>query len=106
MHRSSLFAAIIVMQMFGGVTSALADCRKDHIAADQNVRRTRVGIEKLADGTEAAKCAAYRRHIAALTEQRGMMARCDTGPNQAQNVSSIDTIIADFNKRAEVSCKR
>ncbi len=56
--------------------------------------------------TEAAKCSAYRRHIAALNEQRAVIARCDTGPNQAQNVSVIDSQIADFSRRAEASCKR
>jgi predicted phage gp36 major capsid-like protein len=89
-----------------GVGSAVADCREDHAAADQNVRRTRVAIEKVMNDTEAAKCSAYRRHIAALTEQRGVIARCDTGPNRTQNVSAIDGQITDFSRRAEASCKR
>ena len=101
-----LALAVVMLMPISGASFAAADCRKDHIAADQNVRRTRAGIEKFAEGTEAARCAAYRRYIAALTDQRTMMARCDTGPNQAQNVSSIDAIIADFDKRAEASCAR
>ncbi|MBQ8103879.1 MAG: hypothetical protein IJ127_13425 [Afipia sp.] len=105
MHRSSLFAAIVMMLMCG-VTSALADCREDHAAADQNVRRARAGIEKLTDSTDAAMCAAYRRYIAALTAQRGVIERCDAGPNRAQNVGAIDTAIADYNKRVEGVCKR
>ncbi|WP_424627328.1 hypothetical protein [Bradyrhizobium sp. SYSU BS000235] len=88
------------------IGSAAADCREDHAAADQNVRRTRVAIEKVMNDTEAAKCSAYRRHIAALTDKRTVIARCDTGPNRAQNVSAIDSQIADFNRRAEASCKR
>lgn len=107
MCRSSRFVALVAVPvLMFGVNTAMADCRKDHIAADQNVRRTRAGIEKLGESTEAARCAAYRRHISALTDQRAVMARCDTGPNQAQNVSSIDAIIADFNRRAEASCGR
>ena len=107
MNRSSLFAALVAVPMLTcGANSAMADCREDHTAADQNVCRTRAGIEKLTDGTEAAKCAAYRRHIAALTDQRAVIARCDTGQNRTQNVSAIDATVADFNKRAEVSCKR
>lgn len=105
MRRSSLFAAIVVMLMCS-VSSAMADCREDHEAADQNVRRTRAGIEKLADGTDAAKCAAYRRYVAALTAQRGVIERCDTGPNRAQNVSAIDTGIAEYNKRADAICRK
>ncbi len=106
MHRSSLFAAIAVVLMCGGVNAAMADCREDHEAADQNMRRTRAGIEKLADGTDAAKCAAYRRYIAALTAQRGVIERCDTGSNRAQNVSAIDTGIAEYNKRVDAICKK
>ena len=89
-----------------GIGSATADCREDHAAADQNVRRTRVAIEKVMNDTEAAKCSAYRRHIAALTDKRAVIARCDTGPNRAQNVGAIDSQITDFNRRAESSCKR
>jgi acetylglutamate kinase len=108
MRCSNLLAALAVgmpMLVFG-IGPALADCREDHTAADQNVRRTRVAIEKVMSGTEAAKCSAYRRHITALTEQRGVIARCDTGSNRAQNVSAIDGVIADFTRRAEASCKR
>jgi hypothetical protein len=108
MQRSSLLAALAtgISMLACSVGSAAADCREDHMAADQNVRRTRAAIEKVMNGTEAARCSAYRRHITALTEQRGVIARCDTGPNQAQNVGAVDSQIADFNRRAEASCKR
>lgn len=105
MYRSRLFAAVVAALMCG-MTSALADCREDHAVADQNVRRARAGIEKLTDGTDAAMCAAYRRYIAALTAQRGVIERCDTGANRAQNVGAINTAIADYNKRVEGTCKR
>ncbi len=108
MQRSKLLAAVAlnISLLVCGVGFAAADCRRDHIAADQNVRRTRVAIEKVMNDTEAAKCSAYRRHIAALTAQRGVIARCDTGPNQAQNIGAVDSQIADFNRRAGASCKR
>lgn len=108
MRRLSLLTALAasVTLLACNIGLAAADCRQDHIAADQNVRRTRVAIEKVMNDTEAAKCSAYRRHIAALTAQRGVIARCDTGPNQAQNVSAVDSQIADFSRRAEASCKR
>jgi hypothetical protein len=106
MRRSNLCAALVALLIPMCVASvAMADCREDHAASDQNVRRTRAGIEKLADGTDAAKCAAYRRYIAALIAQRGVIERCDTGPNRAQNVGAIDTAIADYNKRIEGICK-
>lgn len=108
MQRSNLLTAptIGIILLACSVGSAVADCRADHMAADQNVRRTRVAIEKVMNDTEAAKCSAYRRHIAALTEKRKVIERCDTGPNRAQNVSAIDSQIADFGRRAEASCKR
>jgi hypothetical protein len=107
MRRSSLFAARVAMLLMFGVSTAMADCREDHAAADQNVRRTRAAIEKLPDdGSDAAKCAAYRRYIGALTAQRSVIGRCDTGANRAQNVSAIDTAIADYNKRVEGVCKK
>ena len=108
MQRSNLHIALVtgITLLACGVGSAAADCREDHAAADQNVRRTRVAIEKVMNDTEAAKCSAYRRHIAALTAQRGVIARCDTGSNQAQNVAAVDSQISDFSRRAEASCKR
>lgn len=106
MRRAIWSAVIVVPILMCGVSAAMADCREDHEAADQNVRRTRAGIEKLADGTDAAKCAAYRRYIAALTVQRGVIERCDSGSNRAQNVSAIDTGITEYNKRAEAICKK
>jgi hypothetical protein len=108
MQRSSLLTALAtgIMLLTCSVGSAAADCREDHMATDQSVRRTRAAIEKVINDTEAAKCSAYRRHIAALAEKRAVIARCDTGPNRAKNVSAIDSQIADFSRRAEASCKR
>jgi hypothetical protein len=108
MQRSRLLTVLAtgIALLACGIESVAADCRQDHIAADQNVRRTRVAIEKVMNDTEAAKCSAYRRHIAALTAQRGVIARCDTGPNQTQNVGAVDSQIADFSRRAEASCRR
>ena len=87
-------------------SSAVAGCREDHVAADQNLRKARAGIEKVAvQGTDAARCSAYRRYITALGGQREVMARCDTGPNQSRNVQEIDTEIASFAQRMRDLCK-
>jgi hypothetical protein len=108
MRQSRLLAVFVAVPVLMiGVSSAVADCREDHAAADQNVRRTRAAIEKIPDdGSDAARCAAYRRYIGALTAQRGVIERCSTGSNRAQNVSAIDTGIAEYNKRAEAICKK
>ncbi len=105
--RRAIWSAVFIAVLMCGATAALADCRDDHAAAGQNVRRTRAAIEKLPDNeSDAARCAAYRRYIGALTAQRGVIERCDTGSNRAQNVSAIDTAIADYNKRVAGVCKR
>jgi hypothetical protein len=107
MRRSRLWVvpALVLLTPVCGASSVLAGCREDHLAADQNLRKTRAGIEKVAQATDAAKCAAYRRHVVALTEQRAVLARCDTGPNQARNIQAIDTQIANFAGRVRDVCQ-
>ncbi len=94
-----LLAALVVTD------PAIAGCREDHLAADQALRKARASIEKTALGTDAARCASYRRYLSALSGQREVIARCDTGPNQAQNVQAIDTEIATFAQRMRNLCK-
>lgn len=106
MRRSGLFVVITLVLMCGSVSAAKAGCREDHEATDQNVRRARAGLEKLADGNEGARCGAYRRYVGALRAQRGVIERCDTGPNRAQNVSAMDAAIADYNKRSDAICMK
>ena len=48
-----LALAVVMLMPISGASFAAADCRKDHIAADQNVRRTRAGIEKFAEGSRS-----------------------------------------------------
>lgn len=101
------FGLVFVLLATVGMSgSAMAGCREDHVAADQNLRKARAGIEKVAvQGTDAARCAAYRRYVTALGGQREVMARCDTGPNQSRNVQTIDTEIASFAQRMRDLCK-
>jgi len=96
---------VFFLAIVGTTSPAFAGCREDHLAADQALRKARAGIEKTALGTDAARCASYRRYLAALSGQREVIARCDTGPNQAQNVQAIDTEIATFAQRMRNLCK-
>lgn len=98
--------AVAMLMPMSGAGFAAGNCRQDHAATDQNVRRARAGLEKLADGNEGARCGAYRRYVGALRAQRGVIERCDTGPNRAQNVSAMDAAIADYNKRADAICRK
>lgn len=104
--RLTFAAGIALLAELAMATSAMAGCREDHVAADQALRKARAGIEKVAvQGTDAAKCASYRRYVTALGGQREVMARCDTGPNQSRNVQAIDTEIASFAQRMRELCK-
>jgi hypothetical protein len=97
-----LFAAAFVAV----ASPAAAACREDLIKADQNLHRTRSDLQKAASAAPAAKCVAYRRHIASLTQVRGVFARCDTGANKAQNAAATSAALTEFTRQMQESCKR
>jgi hypothetical protein len=84
--------------------SAQADCRDDLVKADQNFARTRSALNAAATAAPNVKCAAYRRHIASLTEVRKVFARCDTSANKAKNAAQTSAALASFNKQAKEAC--
>jgi len=101
-----LALALVLPALLGSTFNAVAgSCRDDMLTADQNVRRTRTGLDNAAGDTDAAQCTAYRRHIDALSELRSVIARCDRGPNQSQNVQAVDTQIVTLAPRMRAVCK-
>ena len=76
------------------------------MATSQNLKRTREGMESAAKGNAAAQCAAYRRHVASLTQVRAVFARCDTSANKAKNAAQVGATIAEVNKQAQQACKK
>jgi hypothetical protein len=86
--------------------SASADCRSDLVKADQNFNRSRSDLQKAATAAPPAKCAAYRRHVASLTEVRNVFARCDTSANKAANAAQTNTTLASFTREMNENCKR
>jgi hypothetical protein len=95
-----LLAAAFALAMPG---SAAAACREDLVGASQTIERTRGELQGAAP---AGKCAAYRQHVAALTQVRAVFARCDTGPNKATNAGQVRASLADMAKQMQASCKR
>jgi len=93
-----LLAAVVLASPAG------AACRDDLIKADQNFNRTRSDLQKAAAAAPALKCAAYRRHVASLTEVRNVFARCDTGTAKAANARQVSSSLAEFNKQMRESC--
>lgn len=105
--RLSRFVSVMLVLLVSACAAnpAMAGCREDLLTVDQNLRKARAGVEKVAQGTDAAKCTAYRRHVSALSEQRSVIARCDTGPNQSRNVQAIDTQIVNLAPQVRELCK-
>jgi hypothetical protein len=105
MIRCSI-ACLLAATVMAAASPAAAACREDLIKADQNLHRTRAELQKAASAAQPAKCTAYRRHVASLTNVRGVFARCDTGANKAQNAAATGAALADFTRQMNESCKR
>ena len=86
--------------------SAFADCRDDLVKADQNFNRTRSELQKASTATPPVKCAAYRRHVASLTEVRKVFARCDSSANKEANAAQTSTTLAVFTKQMQENCRK
>ena len=103
MTRASLIAAALLA---AACASASAACRDDLIKADQNFNRTRSALQNAASAAPPLKCAAYRKHVASLTQVRNVFARCDDGANKTQNAAQTNAAIAEFTKQMRESCKK
>jgi hypothetical protein len=101
---------IIVAALFlGGACAAAAapaTCRDDLIKADQDFAKSRSALQGAAGATPAVKCAAYRRHVASLTQVRKVFARCDTGGDKAKNAAQTTTALAEFTRQMKDTCKK
>jgi hypothetical protein len=105
LKRNALCAALIVAATGLCASAASAACREDLVATAQNLQRTRAEVESLAGKPPTVQCAAYRQHIAALTQVRGVFARCDLSAAKAKNAGQVTTEIATFTKQMRASCK-
>jgi hypothetical protein len=101
--RAWLIAGSLLAAASGNVSAA---CRDDLIKADQNFAQTRSALQSAASAAPAVKCAAYRRHVASLTEVRKVFARCDTGADKAKNAAQTTAALAEFTRQMRASCKQ
>lgn len=104
--RGSIMALLFAAACIGAAQPAAAACRDELVKADQNFNRTRTDLQKAANAAAPVKCAAYRRHVASLTQVRNVFARCDTGTNKAQNAVQTNSAIAEFTRQMNESCKK
>jgi len=104
MLRAAALAGVVMFAAAGDAASAA--CREDLVATSQTLKRTREAMESAAGGTEAAKCAAYRRHVTSLKQVRAVFARCDTGADKAKNDAQVGASIAEVNRQSQQACKK
>src|SRR3954464_11633816 len=69
--RMLVFSAAAITAL-SATSPAAAACNDDLIKADQNIHRTRAELQKAASAAAPAKCAAYRKHVASLTNVRNV----------------------------------
>lgn len=96
--RIALLAAAIGLS----ANAASAACREDLAATAENVQRTRTDLQGAAP---AAKCAAFRKHVAALGQVKTVFARCDMGQNKAKNAGQVTASIAEVTRQMRETCK-
>lgn len=102
-----LARTLLLAIAFGGCASAAsAACREDLVATNEKLKRTRTVMENAASGSSAMQCAAYRQHVASLTQVRAVFARCDTSANKAKNAAQVGSTIAEVNKQVRQACKQ
>jgi len=104
--KMTLSAAAMLAGLLCATQPAAAACREDLVKADQNFNRTRSELQKAASAAAPAKCAAYRRHVASLTQVRTVFGRCDTGGNKAQNAAATNAALAEFTRQMNESCRK
>jgi len=85
---------------------ASAACRDDLIKADQDFAKSRSALQASANAVPGARCAAYRRHVASLTQVGRVFARCDTGADKTKNAAQTKSALADFTRQMHESCKK
>jgi uncharacterized protein (DUF2141 family) len=101
-RRLALLAAAMVI---ASASPAAADCAGELTASQQSLARTRAAVAAAATGSEAQKCAAQRRHYAALVKVREVFSRCDTGAQKGSNAAQLTTTIDDFKAKMPRGCR-
>jgi hypothetical protein len=101
-RRHVLLAAAMLIV---AATPAAADCASELTASQQSLERTRAAVAASATGSDAQKCAAQRRHYAALVKVREVFSRCDTGAQKGSNAAQLTSTIDDFKAKMPRGCR-
>jgi len=102
MRRAALACLVIACSTL----AASAACREDLVKADQDFAKSRSALQASATAAPAARCTAYRRHVASLTQVGRVFARCDTSADKAKNAAQTKSALADFTRQMNDACKK
>jgi hypothetical protein len=106
--RSAAYRRLVLLavaMLILAASPAAADCAGELTVSQQNLERTRASIAATAAGSDAQKCAAQRRHYAALIKVREVFSRCDKGGNKAGNAAQLTATIDDFKSKMPRGCR-
>ena len=84
---------------------AAADCASELTASQQSLEGTRAAVAATAAGSDAQKCAAQRRHYAAMVKVREVFSRCDTSAKKGSNAAQLIATINDFKAKMPRGCR-
>jgi hypothetical protein len=104
-YRRHALAAGVFAAVLAGTVPAAADCAGDLTASQQSLEQTRAGVAAAAASSEAQKCAAQRRHYAALVKVREVFSRCDSGAKKGDNAAQLKATIDDFKAKMPRGCR-
>ncbi len=104
-YRSLLLFALAAAAL-AVTTPARADCKSDLAAVDKSFTATLERLDAAAKGTQAEKCAAYRSHVAIMTNGYNVFMRCMSGHEQRENAGQMGVSIADFNELIKRRCTK
>jgi hypothetical protein len=71
-------------------------CKRDLFQTDGALRATHDRLSRVANGSQAEKCAEWRRHVTVLRKASEVFGRCTTGHDRSENVGQMDGSVADF----------
>lgn len=87
-----------------GLNIAAAECETRVAAAGRGFSTTLANLSNAAEEGPEARCAAYRAHVAALTEARDVYAVCMSGFARDDQVAQIEIAARTWRSAIAVRC--
>jgi hypothetical protein len=97
--RAIAIVLVVAVAASHGALAAPVDtpvCKRDLFQTDGALRTTHDRLSQVANGSQAEKCAEWRRHVGVLRKASEVFGRCTTGHDRSENVGQMDGSVADF----------